>query len=141
MEDDLAAREAIIAVLDRLAAILDARDWACLGEVFTSGAVAYGRQSTGLAAIERHLRAHLGGCGPSQHLLGNYQIAVDGDRATSVTKVRVLHQGQGGRAHLTFECLGDYHDEHLLTPGGWRITRRRLDVHIAIGDRTVLRPG
>jgi SnoaL-like protein len=136
-----ADREAIIAVLDAMAAILDGRAWDRLGEVFTPDAVAYRGQNRGLAAIERGIRDQLGGCGPSQHLLGNYQVTVDGDRAVSVTKVRVMHQGAGDRSHLTYECLGNYHDEHVRTVDGWRISRRRLDVTMQFGDRSVLGPG
>jgi len=139
--DDAAARDDIIDVLNRMASILDAREWDRLGEVFAEDAVAYRDQNVGLQAIEQGIRASLGGCGPSQHLLGNYQIRVEGDRATSVTKIRVLHVGRGERAHLTYECLGDYHDDHVRTADGWRIARRRFDAYIKLGDPSVLQPG
>ena len=134
-------RQAIVDLLNRFAAVLDGRRWDRLGEVFTDESVAYRGESVGLHDIEQEIRSHLGGCGPSQHLLGNYQVRVDGDRATSVTKARVLHQGLGERSDLTFECLGDYHDDHVRTPSGWRIARRRFEVHLALGDPSVLQPG
>jgi 3-phenylpropionate/cinnamic acid dioxygenase small subunit len=134
-------RGAIVDLLVSLAAILDERRWDDLGLAFTEDAVAYRDGNTGLEAIERGIRSNLGGCGPSQHLLGNHRVEVVGDTARAVTAVRVLHQGDGDRAAATFECLGDYHDELVRTAAGWRISHRRFDVRMALGDRAVLRPG
>jgi 3-phenylpropionate/cinnamic acid dioxygenase small subunit len=134
-------RQAIINLLNRFAEILDSRDWDRLGEVFTDESVAYRGGAVGIDDIGREIRLHLGGCGPSQHLLGNHQVELDGDTARSVTKVRVFHQGLGERSHLTFECMGDYHDDHVRLPVGWRIARRRFDVQMSFGDRSVLQPG
>jgi len=39
------------------------------------------------------VQSHLGGCGPTQHLLGNYDIDVDGDRASSSCRLRAYHCG------------------------------------------------
>jgi hypothetical protein len=89
---------------------------------------------------DNKLRALLGGCGPSQHLLGNYQVDVDGDRARSVCRIRVYHQGAGARAHLAFEVFGEYHDTWVRTPDGWRMTGRRMDTSIVRGDVEVLQP-
>lgn len=133
--------DAIVAILVDLADILDQRQWNRLADVFAPDAVAYRGEQTGLVAIERGIRASLGGCGPSQHLLGNHRVVVDGDRAHSITKVRVLHIGKANRSQSTFECLGDYHDEFVRTPAGWRIMRRRFDVQIRLGDADVLQPG
>jgi hypothetical protein len=133
-------RTMIIELLDALAGALDARDWHALREMFTADAVAYRDGNTGLDAITRGIRAKLGGCGPSQHLLGNYQVRIAGDRASSVTKVRVMHQGVGERSHASYECLGDYHDEFIRTGCGWRISRRRFAVAMTFGDPDVLQP-
>lgn len=130
----------IIDQLNRLAAAFDARDWGAVGDVMAPEVHAYG--CDGLEAVVRDsLRHHLGGCGPSQHLLGNHQIAIDGDRATSITKARVFHMGAGERAGRTFECFGDYHDRWARTPAGWRMTERRFDTTIVLGDFDVLQPG
>ena len=87
------------------------------------------------------LTPELDGCGPSQHLLGNHQISIDGDQAESSTKARVLHVGAGDRADLTpYEAIGVYHDQHLRTADGWRIIRRHFDVQISIGDINILQP-
>lgn len=118
------------------------RDWAGLTNVFHPDATAdYGGALTGRAAIVDTIRSFLGGCGPSQHLLGNYQIAVAGDDAQSSTKARVLHIGAGERAILTpYEAIGVYRDRHVRTTDGWRIMHRHLDVQMSIGDINVLQP-
>ncbi|HVX21218.1 MAG TPA: nuclear transport factor 2 family protein [Acidimicrobiales bacterium] len=131
---------AIVEALNRIGALFDARDWDGLADVILADATCYG--DTGLPLIiERSLRHNLGGCGPSQHLLGNYQITVDGDTAVSHTKVRAFHRGAGDRRDRTFETMGTYHDRWVRTAGGWRMTARVFDVDMNIGDISVLQPG
>lgn len=140
---ELADRQAIVDVIVRLAGILDRREWDRLPEVFHPDAVAYRDRNVGLAAIEAGIRSNLGGCGPSQHLVGNHEVTIhdDADTASVVSKIRVLHAGLGDQAAVTFECLGDYHDRLVRTPDGWRIVERVFDVQLRIGDPAVLRPG
>src|SRR5699024_7080039 len=61
--------------------------------VFTSDATGYAR--TGVEHVIAQVRAHLDGRGPTQHLLGNHRVSVDGDRARSRTSARVYDQGAG----------------------------------------------
>jgi len=130
----------IVAALNRFASILDHRAWDRVGEVLAPDVTAYGE--VGIAAvIDNSLRRYLGGCGPSQHLLGNYQVEVDGDRATSLTYARVYHQGLGERADRSWECMGEYHDTWTRTARGWRMKSRDFVVTIAAGDFSVLQPG
>ena len=142
MTCDCSDRHAIVAVLNLYATCLDARDWAGLGEVFTTDATAeYAVHLEGRSTIVETIRGFLGGCGPSQHLLGNHDIRIDGDHAEAVTKARVIHIGAGTRATLTpYEAIGVYRDRLDRTPAGWRITHRTFDVHISIGDIGVLQP-
>lgn len=143
MACDCADRQAIIDVLNTYAMYLDARDWQGLTNVFHREASAdYGGAVTGRSTIIDTIRSFLGGCGPSQHLLGNYQIAIDGDHAESSTKARVLHIGAGERAKLTpYEAIGAYRDRLIRTAEGWRILYRHFDVQITLGDFNVLGPG
>ena len=135
-------RQAIIDVLNAYATCLDTRDWLGLNNVFHPEAVGiYAATLNGRTEIVDSIRSFLGGCGPSQHLLGNYQISIDGDTAESSTKARVLHIGAGERADLTpFESIGVYLDRHVRTADGWRIIHRHFDVHITTGDINVLQP-
>jgi hypothetical protein len=135
-------RQAIIDVLNSYATCLDTRDWSGLNDVFHPNATGeYGVELNGRAAIVGAIRSFLDGCGPSQHLLGNYQIVIEGDHAQSVTKARVLHVGAGERADLTpYEAIGVYRDRLVRTSDGWRIIARHFAVHISIGDINVLQP-
>jgi hypothetical protein len=137
-----AERQTIITILNRYATCLDSRDWPGLDEVFHPDATArYSVALHGRPAIVESIRGFLGGCGPSQHLLGNYEIGIDGDQAQATTKARVIHVGAGERARLTpYEAIGVYRDQFVRTTDGWRITHREFDVHITLGDIEVLQP-
>lgn len=132
-------RQAVVDVSIRCAAAFDRRDWAALDEVFTTDAVAYGAE--GRDAVVAFVRGFLGGCGPSQHLLGNHHVEVDGDTARSVCKARVFHVGAGERSHLSYECFGNYWDDLVRTDAGWRIRAREFEVTIQLGDPSVLQGG
>jgi hypothetical protein len=136
-------RHAVIDVLNHYAEALDNRDWGLLDEVFLPDATAdYGAgQLMGRDAIVRSITDLLGGCGPSQHLLGNYQVAIDQDDARSVCRIRVFHQGAGARSSLEpFECFGEYRDQLRRSPRGWRIAHREMLTTIVRGDYGVLGP-
>ncbi|WP_342661099.1 Uncharacterized protein Rruber_02119 [Rhodococcus ruber] len=132
-------REQIVERLAELASALDRRDWAGLGAAFTDSATGYG--AAGRDGIVAVVRAHLGGCGPSQHLLGNHRIEVDGDRARSLTYARVHHVGAGPAVGASYECFGEYDDRWVRTRDGWRLTSRTFTISHDLGDFGVLRPG
>jgi len=133
----------IVDVLNGYASALDARSWDGLDEVFADDVfMDFGvwQASSRDEAVEK-IRSFLGGCGPSQHLLGNYEIHIDGDRATARVYVRAFHIGRGDRKHLTYEMGGEYQDELVRTSDGWRITRRLGLPHWVQGDASILGPG
>lgn len=130
--------------LIRYAHLCDRRDWAAMDDVFAPDATAdYGGWPLAdPARILRMLQRHLGGCGPTQHLLGNLLCdeGSDGLPSTCIA-IRACHQGAGPRSADRYECIGEYHDEWRWVEGrGWRIARRRMVVHFEIGDRGILEP-
>ena len=131
--------KAVVDVVVRCAAAFDRRDWPALDEVFTVDAVGYGVE--GRDEVVKFVRSFLGGCGPSQHLLGNHHVIIDGTTAKSVCKARVFHQGAAARSEQTYECFGNYWDDLVLTDSGWRISKREFEVTISLGDLSVLQPG
>jgi hypothetical protein len=133
-------RVAIIESLAELAASFDHRDWDASRALMCSDVEAYGHSGVD-AVIDNNLRAHLGGCGPSQHLLGNHRIAIDGAEATSVTYARVFHQGIGEHSGKSFECFGEYHDTWKRRDSVWLLASRRFEIGIVLGDFEVLQPG
>lgn len=130
-------------VVNRYARACDERDWAAIDEVFSEDASAdYGGwHLRDRAAIVAMLRAHLDGCGPTQHLLGNLQVEVNGDLVASRVYVRAAHRGQGDLSTQTYECLGEYRDRWTHTGIGWRIAHRAMVVNHELGLRSVLRGG
>lgn len=127
--------------LTRYARLCDERDWDAIAEVFSDDASAdYGGwRLADRAAIAAMLRRHLGGCGPTQHLLGNLTVAADGESVTSRIAVRAAHRGAGELSGESYECLGEYHDRWKRTAAGWRIAHRRMIVTLEYGSRRVLR--
>lgn len=135
MTDD---RTALLEALAELAAATDAKDWTSIGAAFTEDAHGYGVR--GRAAIVARMREHLGGCGPTQHLLGNHRCRVDGDTARTLSYARVHHVGAGPKAGAFFECLGEYDDHWVRDRVGWLLKDRTFDMKITRGDFGVLRP-
>ena len=130
------------AVLVRYVHLCDERDWSAIDQVFSTQASAEygGWPLPDRDAILRMLQRHLGGCGPTQHLLGNLQVTHGPGGPTSRIAVRAAHRGAGELAELSYDCMGEYLDRWVLTPQGWRIAHRRMLVSLEFGSRAVLRP-
>jgi hypothetical protein len=135
---------AVVDVQVRYAVACDTRDWALFDQVFLADVrTDYGEgfQPQGRDAVVGMVRSMLGGCGPTQHLVGSHVVALDGDRATAACQIRAWHRGVGDLADTTYEAIGSYHDELVRTPDGWRIAFRRMVVIAELGTRDVLGPG
>lgn len=131
-------RTAIIEQLHRMATAIDDRDWQTIRAIFTEDATGYG--GAGVDAVLARMYEHLGGCGPTQHLLGNHRVTVDGEHARSAAYARVYHQGAGPMRGEFFECMGAYDDRWVRTDVGWRLSYRHFDMRITLGNFAVLRP-
>lgn len=133
----------IIATLDRYSECLDSRDWPGLSDVFTEDVEMDFSvwSATNLDDVRSNIRSFLDGCGPSQHLLGNYRIRLDGDRASSRCYCRVMHFGKGEHEGKTFESWIEYADELVRTPSGWRSRKRIARAQMNQGDPSLLGPG
>ncbi len=95
----------------------------------------------GLESVRKTIRSYLDGCGPSQHLLGNYRIELDSDRASSKCYCRVMHFGKGAHTGKTYETWIEYADELVRMPQGWRSARRMGRAWMHQGDPSLLGPG
>ena len=91
-------------------------------------------------AVVRRMQDHLGGVGPTQHLLGGHRVSISGDRARSLTYGRVHHVGAGPMEGSMYECMGEFDDRWVRTDAGWRLAHRWFEIRIALGDFAVLRP-
>jgi hypothetical protein len=117
---------AIGRALSNFARAMDARDWAAAKAILSD--VATAELGTGPLkdpdAIIACIRHYLDDCGPTQHLLGNLLIDIDGDVAESRCYVSDMHLGAGDKRALSFVTLGDYHDRWQRIDGQWRLTHR-----------------
>jgi hypothetical protein len=142
-EDHGDDRVEVLDVMNRYAEACDRRDWVLFDRVFAEDATAdYGgtEMLAGRDAIVAMIRSMLGGCGPTQHLLGNHSAVVNGDTARASCKIRAFHMGVGEHAASTYEVLGAYHHDLVRTVDGWRTAHLRMDVDIELGTRAVLQP-
>lgn len=113
--------------LNLFARAMDDRDWATMAQILADdveGDLGTGRLA-GTTAIVDMIRGFLDSCGPTQHLLGNIVIDVEGDTATSRAYIRDVHLNSAADPSTRFYTLGDYHDTWRRDGDGqWRITER-----------------
>ena len=134
--EQLIAERAIYRQLVRFARAMDARDWDAIAAVTLPEATAdFGTgEIVGSDAIIKLMRSYLDHCGPTQHLLGNVLINVEGDRASSEAYVADLHLGKGEDEQLQFRTLGNYSDSWVQRDGTWYLLRRRKDNRATLGS-------
>jgi 3-phenylpropionate/cinnamic acid dioxygenase small subunit len=140
MDDERAIEQILI----RYALACDRRDWQLMNDVFLPDVVAnYGGEYRiqGRDKVVGMIRSLLDGCGPTQHLLGNFRIVVEGDTASCECYVRAAHAGRGEQASLTYEVWAEYRDTLRRTDEGWRISERKMVVFHQTGDRSILKGG
>jgi 3-phenylpropionate/cinnamic acid dioxygenase small subunit len=128
----LTDRAEISDVLIRYAVSLDSRDWPQLATCFTEDAVAdYGElagRNDGRDDIVATCRHTLEGLDASQHFVGNFVVASDGDVATASCYLHAQHYLVSASGTNTFVVAGTYYDRLIRSPLGWRIAHRRLEV-------------
>jgi 3-phenylpropionate/cinnamic acid dioxygenase small subunit len=135
---------AVEQILVRYALACDTRNWPLLDEVFLPDVIAnYGGEYrlAGRGKVVGMIRSLLGGCGPTQHLLGNFRITVEGNSATCACYVRAAHAGRGEQASETYEVWAEYRDTLVRTAAGWRISERQMAVFHESGSRSILGAG
>ena len=124
--EDLIAHHQIARQLTDFARAMDERNWGRIAGILIDDAVADVGEGVlhGSAAFIATMRRYLDACGPTQHLLGNLIVDLNGDEAQSRCYVSDMHIGVGERDHLTFATLGDYHDRWRKIDGEWRMVER-----------------
>lgn len=135
---------AVEQVLIQYASACDERNWPALDAVFAADLTAnYGGEFKleGRENVVNMIRSMLDGCGPTQHLLGNFRISVDEQKATCQCYVRAIHAGTNDSKDTLYEVWAQYRDTLRKTPEGWRITSRQMIINNEVGSREILRPG
>lgn len=128
--------------LKRFARAMDDRDWTAMADILADdahGDFGTGRLS-GSAAIVELIRGFLDNCGPTQHLLGNVVIDVDGDTAITRAYVHDVHLASDADPLSRFYTLGDYTDTWQRRPdGSWRLKQRIKTNRAHVGTFDVFR--
>lgn len=138
----LRAERDIARQLHAFARGMDSRDWDAVRAIMVDDAVGeFGRgPEIGADRIVESIREFLDVCGPTQHLLANIVIDVDGETAVSRAYVSDMHLGTGRHAATTFSTLGEYTDRWVRIDGTWRMTRRDKASRAVLGSFDVFRP-
>ena len=116
---------AIEAVLVRYATGIDTRDWELFRTCFTAdAAIDYGDIGTwtGADEITGFMDAAHIGFAATNHMMSNFSIDVDGDRATARSYVHVVLAFDGG----WIDGVGTYDDSLVRVGEGWQIASRRF---------------
>ncbi|SFO50089.1 SnoaL-like domain-containing protein [Pseudonocardia ammonioxydans] len=140
----LSDRTEILELRSRYARALDEQDWDLMRTVFAEDGYAdfsFGRPCEGIEEILHGCRSIMEHLDHTQHLLGNHEITVDGDRASG------RHKLIGG-AYLTTAAgapslceHGEYVDEYVRTADGWRISRLVFSMTWSEGNMGILGAG
>jgi 3-phenylpropionate/cinnamic acid dioxygenase small subunit len=130
-------REEILALLIRYALAIDTKDWKLLRSCFTDEASSdYGDIGSwrGAGDLVMFMEDAHAGMGPTQHLLSNFQIEVNGDEASSLSYVHAVTV-LASRPDDWIDTIGTYEDRLHRGAGGWRIAHRTFRT-----TRTLLSP-
>lgn len=140
--ETLIDKDKIITVLNLYAEACDRRNWILFRQLFTPDVAANygGFEFQGCDEVIAVIRNNLGGCGPTQHILCNYIIDINSDKASARCQVRASHAGGKGREADFFEVWGEYRDSLVKQDGHWRIAKREMIIYHEIGSRDVLAP-
>jgi SnoaL-like domain len=120
---------------------LDSKQMELLRDVFTPDATGLlrGVECNGADAIIERIGGSILRLDATQHLVGNHQVAVDGDTATHRCQLHSQHvkAGTPGGDHY---IVGGYYDDRLVrTPSGWRIAHRTMQQTWTAGNPDVVK--
>jgi ketosteroid isomerase-like protein len=123
-------RIAIGDLVTEYAWLLDHRRWHEVADLCTEDAVLVirGREirgRSGLAAWAEHRAANQARRTQHQMTLVRLEPTSDPDLLTG-TAALVLHVAKAGHGGTYVDLVGEYRDEYLRTPPGWRFRRRHL---------------
>lgn len=134
----IADRMAVTDVVLRYFALVDAKDWEHMHEVFTEDTTARWTPDV-LMEGRSHIVAAL------QHMIGSDEIVthhhvasmgpvIDGDTARVDVRVRAMHYGLGPRAGKFYESLAIQPTYLVRTPQGWRCKHHDWQIVVKLGS-------
>jgi 3-phenylpropionate/cinnamic acid dioxygenase small subunit len=125
MQDAHADRHEIEEMLDRYATIIDSREYERLTELFLQDAIldysSSGAEPGPLHPVAAWIEKGLSLFARSQHMIMNKQVELAGDKATSRA---LFFNPLVAKDGAVMFVGGEYRDQWLRTPVGWRIIER-----------------
>jgi len=129
MTEPIADRLAVQDVMTRYATGVDTRDMALFESCFAEDVVVAGfarEPLHGRAAWMAFARVALERFGPTEHLIGNHVVNIDGDAATMRSYVQATHV-LAADARRTLTLWATYHDVLRRDGDSWLIVDHRLE--------------
>lgn len=130
-----------VEALNTYATALDGRQWDLLDTVFAPDVYAdYGSEVflEGREAVKAMVSTVLTPCGPTQHLLGNYELRLNTGQPVLRCQVRAYHADADRARGLSYELLGRYVAVFEQVEEGWRIVRFKERATLELGTYQVL---
>lgn len=131
---DLVDERAIRLLYCHYCDVIDAKDFDRLTEIFTEDAYQDYRQTLGPDGIRQGTapliagaHEHMGkdsNCGATHHNVMNFRIQVTGDTATAKVHYYAVHRGVRKHEGALYSMWGEYDDQLVRTPAGWRVNHR-----------------
>ena len=140
--DFLMDKHDIEQVYIRYCEIVDAKSFDDMHEVFTADT--FGDYTDSLPGVTTSSRDQLvasmhqnlgpdSQCGPTHHNVGNFRVSVDGDRAKAKVHYYAVHAGKGEHEGAVYSMWGQYEDDLVRTPHGWRVKDRVYKCYLTDG--------
>lgn len=114
-------------------------------EVFTADTrgeyAQYNNVVSGVDTLIASMHHNLGegsNCGSTQHNVNNFRIQVEGDRARAKCHFYAVHAGRNQYADQIYSMWGEYEDQWLRTPQGWRVAHRIYHVFLTEGPAGIV---
>lgn len=121
-------RDEIVELMVRYGASIDTRDFALLRTCFTPDAVVSyasfaGEELRGADALDAFLRRSAGTLDATHHMFLNFTVDADGDTGRFTCAVQAQHIVYNTPEGDIFTVGGNYANDVVRTPEGWRMTR------------------
>jgi hypothetical protein len=137
----MSERDDVVELMVRYGAGIDRKDWALFRRCFTTDVHAvyegFG-EFHGYEALEAFVRPSVEPLDATQHLLTNFLVQLDGDKATFQCYVQAQHIRNAAAGGHFFTIGGPYDNRALRTAEGWRMDRFHFKVAWTSGNPAVL---
>lgn len=145
---EAADKLAVIETVNAIGINADLDRWDLVIESFSPGGVIldYSSYATASAGTEEEPQAQpredivaawrtvLPGYDYTQHVMGNHQVSIDGNAATSISTVHATHILANDQGEDFWIFIGDYEHHLVRTPQGWKVDRMTANMRAELGN-------